>query len=94
MTGGGSGSPFWRQLIADMSGCVVRVPYENESAAFGALLQGLWCMQGGHIEDIVKEHVIFDPSKQSIPDNNKKDIYKKGYEKWLSYVNLFSPVFR
>lgn len=94
LTGGGAGSPFWRQLIADMSGCVVRVPYENESAAFGALLQGLWCVQGGRIEDIVKEHVLFQPSKQAFPDDNKKDVYKKGYEKWLSYVNLFAPVFK
>ena len=50
LTGGGSHSAVWRQMVADVFGLPVDVPEQAEGAAFGAALQALWATnraQGG-----------------------------------------------
>ena len=93
LTGGGSKSPFWRQLVADMSGCPVRVPVSSEAAALGSALQGLWLMKGGEIADVVSENIVFDDSKSALPDKGNHEKYMKLYEKWHSLVDASVPMF-
>ena len=94
LTGGGARSRVWRQLAADMTGCPVRVPSSAEAAAFGAALHGVWCLSGGRIEDIVKEHILFDDRLSAYPDPSRREIYMDGYRRWLSYCEELSPLFR
>lgn len=94
LTGGGSKSRVWRQLVADMTSCPVRVPVIKEAAAFGAALHGLWCLEGGKIEDLAREHILYDDSLLSFPDVSKADVYRQGYEKWLKYTEALSTLFR
>ncbi len=94
LTGGGSKSAVWRQLVADMTGCPVRVPAVSEAAAFGAALHGLWCMEGGSIADIAHEHIAYDPSKNAEPDPSKREVYDEGYRRWLRYSDTLAPIFR
>ena len=42
LTGGGSHSAAWRQMVADVFDLPVQVPEQAEGAAFGAALQALW----------------------------------------------------
>src|SRR5690606_24001701 len=42
LTGGGSQSSAWRQMVADVFGLPVEVPAQSEGAAFGAALQAMW----------------------------------------------------
>lgn len=54
LTGGGSRSAVWRQIVADVFNLPVDVPQETEGAALGAALQALWAHDraGGGSTDI------------------------------------------
>jgi xylulokinase len=101
VTGGGSASPLWRQIIADVFNLPVVFPEESESAGLGAALQALWCLgssQGeakdsSDLEAIVAEHVKLDPAKSAIPG---KDVgaYKEAYARYLEYLGILSPLYR
>ena len=93
LTGGGSKSPFWRQLVADMSGCPVRVPVSSEAAALGAALQGLWLCEGGEISKIAEEHIAFDPSKSAEPDPENHKRYMELYDKWHRLADASVPMY-
>ena len=45
LTGGGSHSAAWRQMVADVFDLPVEVPRAAEGAAFGAALQALWSLR-------------------------------------------------
>src|SRR5690606_28203736 len=80
LTGGGSNSAAWRQLVADVFGLPVDVPAQSEGAAFGAALQALWAMtrsRGGtaSIADIAREHVVTDPGLSARPDPGRTQAY-------------------
>ena len=94
LTGGGAKSRVWRSLVADMTRLSVKVPSMKESAAFGAALHGIWCLSGGDIEDIVSEHVGYDPELSAQPDEGKMEIYREGYGRWLRCCEALSPIFR
>ena len=94
LTGGGSKSRVWRQLVADMTGCPVRVPVIREAAAFGAALHGIWCLLGGRIEDVAKEHIAYDESASAAPSGKDAEVYRECYRKWLCYSDSLAPVFR
>ncbi len=94
LTGGGSKSPFWRQLVADMTGLPVRVPSSSEAAAFGSALQALWIAGGGELSKIVEEHLGFDSSKETVPDMKAHGEYMELYRRWNGYVEALSPLFR
>jgi len=44
LTGGGSKSAVWRQLMADIFGVPVVAMVEDEGAALGGALQAAWCV--------------------------------------------------
>ena len=93
LTGGGAKSRLWRKIVSDMTFCPVKVPKTSESAAFGAALHGLWCKEGGKIEELVKSHVEYDDEKAVSPDANDNEIYKAEYIRWLEYSKTLSPIF-
>jgi xylulokinase len=73
LTGGGSHSTSWRQMVADVFDLPVEVPEQAEGAALGAALQALWAhgRASGHAHDIAtiaREHVRVNPALSARPD--------------------------
>src|SRR5207237_9254837 len=64
LTGGGSRSAAWRQMVADVFELPVEVPAEQEGAALGAALQAFWaCTTSGSPADLgalTRDHVHID----------------------------------
>ncbi len=72
LTGGGSRSKQWRQMVADVFELPVEVPEAPEGAAFGAALQALWaCGTSGSQSDLIAiahEHVAMSAGHGAAPD--------------------------
>lgn len=99
LTGGGSNSAAWRQLVADVFGLPVDVPTQAEGAAFGAALQALWAL--GHargdeasIADIVERHVALDPQLSARPEPSRTPAYATAYARFLRYLDAVTPLQR
>lgn len=92
LTGGGAKSPFWSQMISDITNLPVFFPSESEAAAFGAALQALAVCSSSDISTVVKKHVKF---KEKIlkADPERAECYKKHYKKWMDYSNSLSKIF-
>ena len=99
LTGGGSNSAQWRQMVADVFGLPVDVPTQSEGAAFGAALQALWAL--GHsrgdaasISDVTDRHVALDPQLSARPDPTRGDAYAAAYARFLRYLDAVTPLQR
>lgn len=99
LTGGGSNSAQWRQMVADVFGLPVDVPTQSEGAAFGAALQALWAL--GHargdaasIADIANQHVAVDPLQSAHPDPMRKHAYAAAYARFLRHLDALTPLYR
>jgi xylulokinase len=83
LTGGGSHSAAWRQMVADVFGLPVAVPAQAEGAAFGAALQGLWSCgeaNGAGLDAIAREHVQLDANLAAQPDSRAASAYSAAYQ--------------
>ena len=73
VTGGGSKTPVWRQIMADVFGVPVVAMIEDEGAALGAALQAAWCdaLHSGNkkskITDFTQGAVAVNESTRCIP---------------------------
>jgi xylulokinase len=91
LTGGGSRSAAWRQMVADIFALPVEVPEQTEGAAFGAALQALWALDraGGGTADIAalaREHVRCTPTLAARPDLAHSAIYQDRYPEFLRHL--------
>lgn len=97
LTGGGSGSTVWRQMIADVFELQVRVPQQAEGAAFGAALQAFWAShQGadaGMLSDIVERHVAVNSALAAFPDPARVQAYKDPYQRFLQQLEALRPLY-
>jgi D-xylulose kinase len=80
LTGGGSKSAPWRQIIADVFGCPVVCTSEPEGAALGAALQAMWAWRresdpAASIADITAACVAVDESTACEPDKAAHGVY-------------------
>ena len=99
LTGGGSNSAAWRQLVADVFGLPVDVPVQSEGAAFGAALQALWALgraegEGASIADITREHIAFDAALSAKPDPARAQAYATAYTRFLQHLDAVTPLQR
>lgn len=99
LTGGGSHSAAWRQLVADVFGLPVDVPAQAEGAAFGAALQALWASARANgddasIADIARTHVALDPARSATPDPARAAAYANAYQRFLHYLDAVAPLQR
>ena len=93
LTGGGSQSPLWRQMCADILKCPISVPQITESAAFGAALQALWTLDGGgDLPSLVQKHVQFDAEKSCEPVDVPG--YDEGFERYQMWLKGLIPYYR
>lgn len=96
LTGGGSNSAQWRQLIADVFQLPVQVPVQAEGAAFGAALQALWACdgQGAPLAAVVDAHLQFDPALAATPEPSRAAAYEAAYQRFIHHLQALEPVFR
>jgi len=99
LTGGGSRSAVWRQMVADIFDLPVTVQHIDEGAALGAALQALWMHSDQHgsgasIALIADEHVEIDSSRSCDPNTEAVTAYKQHYEHYLQHVDAVSPLYR
>lgn len=99
LTGGGSNSAQWRQMVADVFGLPVDVPTQSEGAAFGAALQALWAAghargDGASIADVTDQHVALDPQLSARPDPARTAAYALAYARYLRHLDALLPLQR
>lgn len=91
LIGGGSKSPLWRQIAADIMNVPITVPVSEEAAALGAAVQALWCLEGGgakRIKELCSEHIQLDKAKAAVSENAAGE-YEKAY---ADYIELLGAV--
>jgi xylulokinase len=91
LTGGGSQSVAWRQMVADVFALPVEVPRQVEGAAFGAALQALWAFdraEGGNstIAAIAREHADVDAAQSAQSDPVAAGAYGEQYTRFLVHL--------
>lgn len=91
LTGGGSNSAAWRQMVADVFELPVEVPEQAEGAAFGAALQALWAHARANgasegIAAIASAHVRVDPALSTPPDGSAAAAYRAHYGAFLRHL--------
>ncbi|MCR5187641.1 MAG: xylulokinase, partial [Treponema sp.] len=97
LIGGGSKSPIWRQIAADIMNLPIRVPLLDEAAALGGAVQALWCLknQSGKcdIAQLCAEHIKLDESKSTNPIAENVAAYDKAYAEYDKIVNTLTPLY-
>ncbi len=85
ITGGGSNSPFWRQLCADVFGVPTVCLTSSEGAALGGAIQAAWSAGSDHsieaLHAISDRLVLVDESTRCTPDANNHAMYIKLLER-------------
>ncbi len=82
LTGGGSQSPVWRQICADVFGVPTVGLQSAEGAALGAALQAAYAFAAAEgkpvrFRDLAKKHVKLDESTRCKPDDDAREIYAR-----------------
>jgi xylulokinase len=104
LTGGGSKSPLWQSIAANVMNLPVCVPASGEAAALGAALQALWALNNAgaksgavastSIEAIVKEHVLLEGGKIIKPDAKSVKAYNAAYGEYARYLGALAPLYK
>jgi len=80
ITGGGSQSPFWRQLCADIFGVPTVCLTSSEGAALGAAIQAAWAAGSDHsceaLHALCSKLVTLDESTRCTPDPKNTAVYQ------------------
>lgn len=80
LTGGGTKSPFWRQLCADVFGVPTVCLTSSEGAALGSAIQAAWAAGGDHSEaalhTLCNRLVTLDESTRCTPDPKNTATYR------------------
>jgi xylulokinase len=67
LTGGGSNSPAWRQICADVFGVPTLCLASTEGAALGAAIQAAWMVLGEPLGTLCDRWIATDPSSRAEP---------------------------
>jgi xylulokinase len=101
LTGGGSKSPIWQSIAANVMNLPVRIPIGTEAAAMGAAIQALWCLLKASpdkevekvtIEALTDEHVELGAMVK--PDEKEAAQYDKAYAAYSRYLGALSPLYK
>ncbi|MCL2010583.1 MAG: xylulokinase [Synergistaceae bacterium] len=101
LTGGGSKSPLWQSIAANVMNLPVRIPAGGEAAAMGGAIQALWCLLGQSsvgekvtIEALTDEHVALEGSVTVKPSEEEAAAYDKAYAEYSRYLGALSPLYK
>lgn len=95
LIGGGSKSPLWRQIAADIMNVPITVPASEEAAALGAAVQALWCLEGGgaeRIKELCSEHIQLDKAKAAVPGDSAGE-YEKAYADYRGLLDAIKVLY-
>jgi len=97
LTGGGSKSPFWQSIAANVMDLPVRIPVTSEAAAMGGAIQALWCLESGEgkktsIEALAEKHVALGATIK--PDKKSVEKYNEAYAVYSKYLGALSPLYK
>ena len=92
LVGGGSKSPLWRQLVADIMNTPVICTEQSEAAALGAAIQAAWCVSAGKqtLADLCQRCVRLDPMSESRPIAENVQAYEQLYLRYRQQVAALS----
>ena len=98
LTGGGSKSAMWRQIVSDVFEVEIAVMQQKEGAAFGAALQALWVLLKENDPDlelasVTSEHLTEDPSTSTSPNKNNFSAYRDGYKRYGEAVEIVMDLY-
>jgi len=101
LTGGGSRSPVWRQIVADITNTQVVCVANEEGAALGAALQSIWCdyLDKGKgninpelcLSDICNKFVHLNENTRMYPDPARVNIYQDLYSEYIKLLKFEHP---
>jgi xylulokinase len=99
LTGGGSNSPVWRQIAADVFRCPTVGLQSSEGAAFGAALHALWVHEnqrgaGLRIRDLTERFVRVDEATRAVPEATSVAVYEKLQELFERIAEDLNVAFR
>lgn len=96
LTGGGTNSNTWRQVVADVFDAPVTVLKNNEGAAFGAALQALAMLEGDVVElpALVGEHLTSDDERCVEPRPSAVNFYNDLYVSYQQAVDKVVALYR
>jgi xylulokinase len=103
LTGGGSKSPLWQNIAANVMNLPVRVPSSSEAAAMGGAIQALWCLlrktpalangKKPTIETLTDEHIVLEGGAIIKPEKKDVALYDKAYAEYSRYLEVLSPLY-
>jgi xylulokinase len=105
LTGGGSKSPLWQNIAANVMNLPVRVPSASEAAAMGGAIQALWCLlkntktpgadnQKVSIKTLADEYVALEGGVTVKPEKKTVQDYDKAYANYSRYLGALSPLYK
>ena len=91
LIGGGSKSPVWRQMVADIMNTPVICTEQSEAAALGAAIQAAWCTSWatGHedsLADLCERCVKLDLASETLPIAANVAAFEQAYERYQRHV--------
>lgn len=97
--GGGSKSPLWREIAANVMNLPVKRPDNDEAAAMGAAIQALWCLSKEtgtpvSIGSLTDEHVTIKEEESINPDPHAVTEYDKAYREYSKYLGALAPLYQ
>ncbi|NNA87956.1 xylulokinase [Pseudomonas gessardii] len=86
LIGGGSKSPVWRQMVADIMDTEVVCTEQSEAAALGAAIQAAWCQSGESLQALCARCVSVDPASRTQPVAASVAAYQQAYARYQQHV--------
>ena len=95
LTGGGSNSGTWRQVVADICNAPVTVLEQTEGAALGAALQALSVSPGNEstVEELAAENLTANPHKSVEPRQSAVTFYNDRYASYQRAVDRVADLY-
>lgn len=100
LTGGGSRSPRWRQVVADVLGCPVVCLQAEETAALGGAIQAIWCCALAEdaslnanqlLAALCQRFVSLDDATRTAPNTEQQQQYHGFYQHYLHRLQQYYP---
>ncbi|WP_460141483.1 xylulokinase [Pseudomonas sp. S2_E01] len=91
LIGGGSKSPVWRQIVADIMNTPVIGTVHGEAAALGAAIQAAWCTSRANgredsLAQLCERCVTLDPASETLPIAANVAASQQAYERYRQHV--------
>ncbi|SPT67559.1 Xylulose kinase [Anaerobiospirillum thomasii] len=95
LTGGGSKSQAWREIVSNTVNSPVVCLTNSEAASLGAAIQVIWASSEhatqSSLISLCNDYVGLDASTQYTPDTSKVSLYEEAYQRYLEILKSAYP---